>query len=657
MSSTAQPPGLMKAVRTRLENEVFKAPSETARQIGCVLVCDEWSLSLLGTCFKVNDLTKHGIPLVESLKLPCGAKGGRQSLPRYPVIYLCRCNRQNIDCILNDWKTGTSEQPKDWDVRPYAEAHVFFTSHAEKGLTGLLLPAKLLAQHLKTFKDLRMDFLPVEPHLYSLEVEKDLHSFFSKQRSPAEVEASVNNVADRILDVIQTMGDTVTVRHQKGGKCTIAYQVAKRVTQLQSERMGTNKGNTTLLILDRSLDCMAPLLHELTYQAMLLDILPKQSGVEVSPDTTPARARVITEGKNYTLDEQDELWCRTRHQHIADSGPIVSKEFSDIVSNSKALNLRNNYGSQTSSEDMAEAVKDMPFIQAKIKNYQLHINLHDVLMKQLKEGGLDAVCDIEQNLATKETAEGMKADKDDLKKQFEAYLEMSSNTSHVNKVRLMLLYIVSQGPVSKDRQAKWIGSLAGKGTPSWQTGTGAGSATQLINNLSLLDVVTEKKKWYQSKSKEKKKARVDPQSYDWSRYVPGLKSIAEAVVSNDLSEAGCPHTISDEHVSGSASTSASAGRSARKSEGVTHRSWGASLRGSDAKTSGPGSSTTAYSDALPWSLQKATKGRVYIFMIGGTTYNETRSIAEVISEKETEIVFGSTSVINSDKFIRGLSDL
>eukprot|EP01059_Diplonema_ambulator_P005520 TRINITY_DN15277_c0_g2_i4.p1 TRINITY_DN15277_c0_g2~~TRINITY_DN15277_c0_g2_i4.p1 ORF type:complete len:662 (+),score=95.51 TRINITY_DN15277_c0_g2_i4:230-1987(+) len=572
----------------------------------------------------MNDLTRHGIPLVESIKLPCGERNGRQSLPRNPVIYLCRCTRQNIDYILSDWRKATEDRPKDWEVRPYSEAHVFFVSKAEKSLTDLLLPAKLLAQHLKSFKDLRMDFVPVEPHLFSLEVEKDLRQFYSKQLSPAEMDHAVTNVATRILDVVQTMGDTVTVRHQKGGKCTVAYQVAKKLTQLQLERFGSNKGSTTLLIVDRSLDCVAPLLHELTYQAYLLDLLPKNSTVEVTEDPNPTRARVASEGKNYTLDESDELWCRVRHQHIADSGPLISKEFSEVVSSSKALNVRSNYSSGVSTEDMAAAVKDMPLIQAKLRTYQVHINLHDCLMKTLKEGGLDTICDIEQNLATGETADGMKADKEELKKQFEAYLESSVNASHANRVRLMLLYLVSQGAVSKDRQAKWIGQLgAGRGNPMWLTGTGAGGVAQIINNLSSLDVVTEKKKWYQSKSKKKKKARVDPESYDWSRFVPAIKSIAESLVGGELSEAECPHTVSEDHVTGAASSSA-VGRSARKSDGLAHRPWGSSLRASsDAKTPAAGTAAVTYPNALPWSLSKS-KGRFYIFMVGGASYNEIR---------------------------------
>ncbi|KAJ9454509.1 Protein transport protein sec1 [Diplonema papillatum] len=662
MAGGPQPPGLQRALKQRLETEVFQAPSEQCRQLGSVLVCDDWSLSLLESVFKVNDLTKHGVPLVEDLRLGCGVRGGRQSLPRNPVVYLCRCDAKNVAAILADWTESSDGNPKDWEARPYAEAHVFFTSRTETSLTDRFKNARLLLRHLKSLKALNLDFLCPEPNTFSLQVEHDLQKFFGKQRAPGELDQTVTSIAHQIVDVIATMGDTVTVRHQKGSSCTIAYQVAKKVVDVQQKRLGKKQGEATLLILDRSVDAAAPLLHELTYQAMLLDILPNDpapEGIKVKKEVIPGRARVTVDGKAVQIDETDDLWCRFRHQHIADNAPVVAKEFKDLVANSKALSLpKSNTGEVVSTDDVKKALQEVPQVKAKLSRYGLHVDLHAVLMKQ-KSLGLDSACALEQDLVTHETKDGAKIDKDEVKKQFEAFLETSGTGSFQNKVRLLLLYIISQGALSPDRQTKWVSRI---GTGGWNSATGweKGGPTMLnllVTNLAQLDVVTVKKKWYQTKQK-KKKSTVDQYGYDWSRYVPSVKSFAEHLAQGDLAEAECPHTVGEEAVGAIAPSSSSAGRSQRpRGDGYAQRSWGTSLRSGE-QTAAAGASAASY-PALPWTLNKVKSGsqRYYVFIVGGATFSETRSIAELIAEKEVEIILGSTSFITSNEYLQNLSEL
>ena len=101
--------------------------------------------------------------------------------------------------------------------------------------------------------------------------------------------------------------------------------------------------NTTVLIVDRSLDPLTPLLHEFTFQAMLNDLLkvhgeiahlPPPPDSAASASATPsapasgapaAAAAALIVGKDsdresgeLVLSEDDALWLEYRHKHIGE---------------------------------------------------------------------------------------------------------------------------------------------------------------------------------------------------------------------------------------------------------------------------------------------------------------------------------------------------
>ena len=71
----------------------------------------------------------------------------------------------------------------------------------------------------------------------------------------------------------------------------------------------------TLLVLDRGFDCMAPLLHEYTYQAMAHDLLSVQDE-RYKYSYTGNNNQTLS--KEVLLNDTDPLYKRLKHMHIAE---------------------------------------------------------------------------------------------------------------------------------------------------------------------------------------------------------------------------------------------------------------------------------------------------------------------------------------------------
>ncbi|KAJ2374391.1 syntaxin binding protein 1, partial [Coemansia sp. RSA 2607] len=133
----------------------------------------------------------------------------------------------------------------------------------------------------------------------------------------------------------------------------MAQRFQLKLNSYYSHENGSNNGGSTspepqrdceppavVLILDRSIDLYAPLVHEPTYQAMVYDLVDLEDGNKYVY-TTKANDGQLKQVEAELSEKADPLWQRLRHEHVGSVARILAERLESLIEEStgiKALN-------------------------------------------------------------------------------------------------------------------------------------------------------------------------------------------------------------------------------------------------------------------------------------------------------------------------------
>eukprot|EP00579_Thalassiosira_antarctica_P011699 CAMPEP_0201909772 /NCGR_PEP_ID=MMETSP0903-20130614/1389_1 /ASSEMBLY_ACC=CAM_ASM_000552 /TAXON_ID=420261 /ORGANISM="Thalassiosira antarctica, Strain CCMP982" /LENGTH=611 /DNA_ID=CAMNT_0048444319 /DNA_START=166 /DNA_END=1998 /DNA_ORIENTATION=- len=539
-------------VQQHLLEDVFEASSTAVQQhqgqgggsSWMVLVVDPESLRVISSSIGMYNLMEHHVSIVEDLMKK------RAPFRDQAVLYFVEPNEKSIKRIIEDWTPSVGKKgPLYGDT-----VFLYFLGRLPDELFSMIKSCKELVKRVKVLKEVNLDFLTKEADAFHFDMKTDsLYSdlYLSNSSTPSPLQ---DRMISKLVTVCATLNEYPHVRFP--AKNPLCERLANLFQQKMNEFVGANaewwyngdgvhpnSERATILILDRKDDCLSPLIHEFTYEAMVNDLLPMDDDRitydSVNAGTAKEGSEEATTKMDALLNDNDEVWVELRGKHIADVIQTLSAKIRDIVDSSTGSALTSSAkgtGKALSINQMAKALKALPEYREIMSKLSQHMQIAHQCMDSFNRLGLLDLSDLEQTLATGKTDEGRTPKLKELLGQVVEQFRQQSDS--MMRLRLLAIVIVSQRGLSSDsdlqkllheanlspKELAALQNLEKMGCPMVQVQEGKGSK---LANLRDKRVSAYGRGGSGSSESESE--------YSSSRYVCILKSLMEDAASGNLS--------------------------------------------------------------------------------------------------------------------------
>ncbi|KAI0863288.1 Sec1-like protein [Xylaria cubensis] len=332
------------------------------------------------------------------------------------------------------------------------EFHVFWVPRRTLVSDKLLEEAGVLGD--VNIAELPVYFFPLERDVLSLELDdsfRDLYLF--KDSTPAFL------MAKALMEIQSKHGLFPRVI----GKGDHAKRVAELLTRMRQEILAgeaTDEANKaglapsnfleSVVIIDREVDFVTPLLTQLTYEGLIDEVWGIQnnqtdvdSTIVGAPPQPPSQGASATSSpspaarkRKIQLDSSDKLYDGLRDTNFAIVGTLLNK-----VARRLQSDYDSRHGSKTTAE-LKDFVKKLPSYQAEHQSLKIHTGLVEDIIKHTRTDQFSRLLEAQQNLAAGA----------DPSSQHDAIEELIARDTPLSEVlRLLCIYsCVSGGIKSKD---------------------------------------------------------------------------------------------------------------------------------------------------------------------------------------------------------------
>ncbi|KAL2694086.1 hypothetical protein Neosp_000656 [[Neocosmospora] mangrovei] len=282
--------------------------------------------------------------------------------------------------------------------------HIFWVPRRTLVSDKLLEEAGVLGD--VNISELPLSFFPLEKDVLSLELDDSFRDLYlSKDVTPNFL------MARALMEIQQNHGLFPRII----GKGDNAKRVADLLARMRQELLAgedateANKigltpstTNESVIIIDREVDFVTPLLTQLTYEGLIDEVFEIQNN-QTKVDTTvvgaPAQASAATSQsrkRTIQLDSSDKLYEQLRDANFAIVGSLLNKVARRLQK------VQSDYESKHKTKTIAELkdfVSQLPGYQQEQQSARIHTGLAEEIIKHTRTDLFKGLLEVQQNLA------------------------------------------------------------------------------------------------------------------------------------------------------------------------------------------------------------------------------------------------------------------
>ncbi|EMS45373.1 putative protein transport Sec1a [Triticum urartu] len=629
--------------RDRLLNEMLRSTRQNKGSPWKVLIMDKLTVKIMSSSCKMGDITEQGVSLVEDLYKR------RQPLPSMEAIYFMQPTKQNIDIFMSNM---SGKRPL------YKKAYIFFSSPIQKEWVAHIRKDSSVLARVGALSEMNLEYFAIDSQGFVTDHDKALEELFTENAEGSmNYNSCINTMATRIATVFASMKEFPRVHYRVAR--TIDASTLTTLRDLVPTKLAASVWNCLaryksiipefpqtetceLLIVDRSIDQIAPVIHEWTYDAMCHDLLSMDGNKYVQE--VPNKSGSGTEKKEVLLEDHDPIWFELRDVHVADANLRLHEKMRDFISKNKAAQLHQaRTNGELSTKELQKMVQALPQYTDQIDKLSLHVEIAEKLFDIIKEQHLKDVGQLEQDLVFGDAGS----------KELIDFFRTHQDISRENKLRLLMIYAaINPEKIQSEKGAKLM-QLAGL------------SADDMIavNNMRCICAHETKKSSkggfplkFEIRKKKRgiRKERIGEEStWTLSRFYPILEDLIEKLSKGELpkDEYHCMSDPSSSFRGISSSMSARTSPAHQPAQSMRSRRTGGTW--ARPRNSDDGYSSDSVLKHASSDMRKLGR-RLFIFVVGGATRSELRAVHKLSLKLKREIILGSSSLDDPAKFITKL---
>lgn len=615
-----------------------------------------------------NVLLKHVIhyDLIDDVK--------RQGEHPIECIYLLKPTKYNIKIMNSDFSQFPTK---------YKKCHIRFLPGLKSGLKKFLDNQDRLPYFIESFKECKLSNIILQNHCFkSLNTNQAFQVIYNKECLNV-VESYINNIVQSLIGICVITNEYPIIRYYNPSEQQKEQHNFKSVSKLVAEKLqvdldnyarfnddflnlGSSRQRSIMIICDRTLDLVSPLIHDFSYQSLVYNEIQDKDTFNNETDVYTYQVENETGGlddkDSIVRDIYDKIWTELKYMHIVDAKNAINKKIEKLINDNPLLVDREK--NVKTSSDLLSVVAHLKMFDEERRQLILHKTLIEKCLSCVDSKKLaENIADTEQIMA----GFGKDIAGDNCSKNFtlEFLIENVLSIDKINindKIRVITLYCIYRNGIVEEDLIKLLSFMNVDHEHPYFS-----HFVEFIKNFEILGLNLIKPTLKQSKLKIFKSNNTSPYLYNeldgrrkfyhesitnnydiytTSRFIPACgvnisKSISNALL---LPEdefkfvKGIPVELYEMNED-------LQGQEQSKEYPVEEIMNSSNSRTNKIKTS--------------WNLRKdnqtnVERQRIFYYVIGGLTHGEVKSAYDQGVWKNKDVFIGSDEIMTSAKFMENV---